>query len=111
MDIASIAGAVDVHPVHLARVFRRHHDCSPGEFLRRVRIQRACRLLAESPESLSAIAYETGYADQSHFTRHFKRAVGVPPGAYRRLVADAVDPGGRSPMGVGSVQDYPAASG
>lgn len=85
-DIASIAGAVDVHPVHLARVFRRHYDCSPGEFQRRVRIQRACRLLAESPESLSAIAYETGYADQSHFTRHFKRAVGVTPGAYRRLV-------------------------
>jgi AraC family transcriptional regulator len=86
MDIASIAAAVDVHPVHLARVFRRHHNCSPGEFLRRVRIQRACSLLAESGESLSAIAYETGYADQSHFTRHFKRAVGVTPGAYRRLV-------------------------
>lgn len=86
MDIAAIAGVVDVHPVHLARVFRRHYGCSPGEFMRRVRIRRACRLLAESPQSLTAIALETGHADQSHFTRHFKRAMGVTPGAYRRLV-------------------------
>lgn len=85
MDIAAIAAAVDIHPVHLARVFRRHHGCSPGEYLRRLRVLRACRLLTETDESLSAIAYGTGYADQAHFTRHFKRAMGVPPGAYRRM--------------------------
>ena len=85
MDIASIAAEVDVHPVHMARVFRRHHGCSPGEYLRRIRVRRACRLLTESRQSLSTIAYTTGYADQSHFTRHFKRAMGVTPGEYRRL--------------------------
>jgi len=36
---------------------------------------------------LSSIAYATGYADQSHFTRHFKRAMGVTPGRYRQLVS------------------------
>ena len=87
MDIAAIAAEVDIHPVHMARVFRRHHGCSPGEYLRRLRVRRACRLLADSDESLSAIAYAAGYADQSHFTRHFKRAMGVPPGAYRRLLS------------------------
>lgn len=87
MDIASIAAEVDVHPVYLARVFRRHYGCSPGERLRRIRIQRACRLLADSKEPLSSIAYATGYADQSHFTRHFKRAMGVTPGRYRQLVS------------------------
>jgi AraC family transcriptional regulator len=85
-DIASIAAEVDIHPVHLARVFRRHHGCSPGEYLRRVRVRRACALLAENRQSLAGIAYATGYSDQSHFTRHFKRAMGVTPGAYRRLV-------------------------
>jgi AraC family transcriptional regulator len=85
-DIASIAAEVDIHPVHLARVFRRHYGCSPGEYLRRIRVRRACALLAESRESLAGIAYRTGYSDQSHFTRHFKRAMGVTPGAYRRLV-------------------------
>lgn len=86
MDIAGIAAEVDIHPVHLARVFRRHHGCSPGEYLRRIRLRRACRLLADGSASLSAIAYATGYADQSHFTRRFKRAMGVTPGAYRRLM-------------------------
>ena len=87
MDIAGIAAEVDVHPVHMARVFRRHHGCSPGEYLRRLRVRRACRLLAETEQSLSSIAYGTGYADQSHFTRHFKRATGVTPGEYRRILA------------------------
>ncbi|MFW5946858.1 MAG: helix-turn-helix domain-containing protein [Gemmatimonadota bacterium] len=86
MDIAAIAAEVDVHPVHLARAFRRYHDCSPGEYLRRIRVRMACRRLAHTDESLSAIAYGTGYADQSHFTRHFKRAMGVTPGAYRRII-------------------------
>jgi AraC family transcriptional regulator len=85
-NIASIATAVGVHPVYMARVFRRHHDCSPGEYLRRLRVERACALLADSSETLTAVAYAAGYADQSHFTRHFKRATGVTPGVYRRLV-------------------------
>lgn len=86
MDIAAIAAEVDLHPVYLARAFRRHHGCAPGEYLRRIRVRRACRLLADSEESLSAIAYATGYSDQSHFTRHFKRAIGVTPGEYRRIL-------------------------
>ena len=88
MDIAGIAAEVEIHPVHMARVFRRHHGCSPGEYLRRLRVRRACRLLADTGRSLAAIAYHTGYADQSHFTRHFKRAMGVTPGVYRRIIAD-----------------------
>jgi len=86
MDISSIAQEVGVHPTHLSRVFRRHYGCSPGQYLRRLRIERACSLLAQSRKPLSTIALATGYADQSHFTRHFKRATGVTPGAYRDLL-------------------------
>lgn len=85
MDLASIAAEVDVHPVHMARVFRRHHGCSPATYLRRARVTTACRLLNETERSLTAVALATGHADQSHFTRAFKRSVGVPPGEYRRL--------------------------
>lgn len=91
MDITAIATAVDIHPVHLARVFRRHHGCSPAEYLRRIRVRRACELLARGGHSLSAIAYATGYADQSHFTRNFRRAVGTTPGEYRRLLRGNAD--------------------
>lgn len=85
-DIASLAAAVDIHPVHLARVFRRHHGCAPGEYLRRLRVRHACALLAETDDSLAAVALASGYADQSHLTRHLKRALGVTPAEYRRLV-------------------------
>lgn len=88
MDIASIAAEVDIHPVHLARVFRRHHGCSPGEYLRRIRVRAACRLLTDTDRPLTAIAFATGYTDQSHFTRSFKRSLGLPPGEFRRLTAD-----------------------
>ena len=86
MDIAGIAAEVEIHPVHLARVFRRHHGCSPAEYLRRVRIRRACDMLATAAP-LSGIAHANGWSDQSHFTRQFRRAVGVTPGEYRRLIA------------------------
>jgi AraC family transcriptional regulator len=85
MDLAAIAAEVDIHPVHMARVFRRHFGCSPGTYLRRLRVRQACRLLTETDRPLAHVALDLGYADQSHFTRTFKRSLGVPPGEYRRL--------------------------
>ena len=85
-DIAGLAAAVDIHPVHLARVFRRHHGCSPGVCVRRLRLRHACARLAESDDPIAAVALASGYADQSHLSRHVKRALGVTPAEYRRLV-------------------------
>ncbi len=85
MDLAAIAAEVDIHPVHMARVFKRHHGCTPGAYLRRLRNREACRLLAETDCPLARIALAMGFAGQSHFTRTFKRSLGVPPGQYRRL--------------------------
>ena len=55
-----------------------------GEYVRRQRIALACRSLAESDMPLADVAIEAGFADQSHFTRTFKRQLGVTPAAYRR---------------------------
>ena len=85
MSLASIAAEVEIHPVHVARVFRRHHGCTPAEYLRRLRVRRACHMLAAGRESLSAVAFANGFADQSHFTREFRRVVGLTPGVYRRI--------------------------
>jgi AraC family transcriptional regulator len=84
--VTDLADEAKVHPVHAARVFRRHHGCTIGEYQRALRIERARVALADERQPLSSIALATGFADQAHFTRRFKEAVGLPPGEYRKLV-------------------------
>jgi AraC family transcriptional regulator len=83
LTLAEIAEAVGVHPVYLARVFRAQYSCTIGEYTRQLRIELACRQLATSDTPLVAIALDAGFADQSHFTKTFKRLVGVTPGQFR----------------------------
>ncbi len=82
LTLAEIAGAVGVHPVHLARQFRRTFGCTVGEYVRRTRVEFACQALA-SDTPLSEIAMEAGFSDQSHLHRVFKRATGLTPRQYR----------------------------
>jgi AraC family transcriptional regulator len=83
--VSDLADEAGVHPVHAARVFRRHHGETITEYVRGLRIEHARRALLEGGRSLSSIAIATGFADQAHFSRRFKQVVGMPPGRYRRL--------------------------
>lgn len=84
--VAEIARAAGVHPVHLARTFREHHGMTIGEYVRKLRIEHACRQIATTDAPLSEIALAAGFCDQSHFSRTFKRVIGTTPAEYRRLV-------------------------
>jgi AraC family transcriptional regulator len=81
-----LAVGVGVHPVTLARAFRRAFGCTIGEYLRRLRIERAAEQLATGTQPLAEIALAAGFADQSHFSNVFRRRVGMSPSAYRREV-------------------------
>jgi AraC family transcriptional regulator len=83
-SLAELAGAAGVHPVTLARSFRRAFGCTVGEYLRRLRIERAAEQLAMGHEPLAEIALAAGFADQSHFSNVFRRRVGMSPSAFRR---------------------------
>ena len=85
LTIASVANSVGIHPVHLARSFRRHFRCSPGEFTRFCQLERAAFMLTRSDRSLCDIASESGFADQSQFSRAFARDLGIAPGEYRSM--------------------------
>ena len=94
LSLAEVARSADVHPVHLTRVFRRHLRCTPGDYLRRCRLDKAAALLDAGRSRLSDIAQACGYFDQAHFSRAFKRAYGMAPRAYREvcLVQDPQGP-------------------
>lgn len=85
-QIADVAEAVGVHPVHLARTFRRHYGASPSSYLRRLRLDWVATRLVSSDEPLFLLAKRAGFSDQSHLTRQFKRQTGLTPGQYRRQV-------------------------
>jgi AraC family transcriptional regulator len=74
---------VGVHPTHLGRVFRAHYGVSVGEYGRRFRLARAATELARTDMPVAVIATRAGFADQSHFTRLFKRYAGTTPARYR----------------------------
>ena len=93
-DLAEIAG---VHPVHLARGYRRWLGAAPGDRLRTRRLERAADLLMRGRDPIGEIALASGFCDQSHLNRQFVRAYGVTPGEFARLC-------GRRPE-VSTIQD------
>jgi AraC family transcriptional regulator len=84
LTMAALARAVNVHPVYLARAFRSRYGTSPSELVRALRLAWAAAELEAGDRAIGDIALEAGFHDQSHLTRAFHAARGLPPGAYRR---------------------------
>lgn len=85
LALDEIAQTVAVHAVHLARVFRKFHGCTVGDYVRQLRIEFASRELATTDHSLADIAAAAGFADQSHFSRTFKQHTRLLPTEFRNL--------------------------
>lgn len=82
---AELAKAAGTSSRSLERAFVREYGLSPQQYLRRLRIQTACRLLVGTRAPLARISSKCGFADQSHFTRDFRRLTGMTPRAYRLI--------------------------
>jgi len=89
VSLTVLAKEAGVHPVHVSRAFHRFCGCTIGDKIRRLRLQRACALMANSRLSLSTIAFEAGFSDQSHFVRVFRRSLRTTPGLYRQWILKA----------------------
>jgi transcriptional regulator GlxA family with amidase domain len=83
LRLTDLGRCADRHPVQISRQFRQHFGCTIGEYVRRVRIARAQILVTGTDRALADIALASGFADQSHFTKAFRRLTGVPPNRYR----------------------------
>ena len=85
-SVAELAALAGVHGSHLLRTFRRYHGTTVSGYARQRRLERARAAIATSTQTLSTIAVDAGFADQSHFTRLFRAAYGETPGQYARSV-------------------------
>jgi AraC family transcriptional regulator len=85
LRLADISHEVGMHPVHVAREFHRYYGTTIGQFRRQCRIDFACDKLARSKLPIVEIAFESGFAQQPHFTNVFKRLTGLTPCRYRKL--------------------------
>jgi len=85
LSLAELSKTLNIHPMHLSRDFQKHFHCNLGEYLRKLKIEKSLKLLNEF-ESLSELALECGFADQSHFIRCFKENIGITPLKYKKIL-------------------------
>jgi AraC-like DNA-binding protein len=85
ISLKQLSQDLDVNPAYLSREFSKYFDnLSFGDYIRKLRIEKAIDYLNNSGYSLTRIAYLTGFSDQSHFTRIFKKHTGQNPSVYRK---------------------------
>jgi AraC-like DNA-binding protein len=82
-SLSELAALTGLSQFAVLRAFRAQTGLPPHAYLNQVRVRRA-RGLLDRGHPPAEVAAATGFADQAHLTRHFKRVVGVPPGAYQR---------------------------
>jgi AraC-like DNA-binding protein len=85
ISLQDLSGLCNLSPFHLIRVFGESVGVSPHIYLKQVRVKRAKELLTRGL-TLAFVAQETGFADQSHFSRHFKQITGLTPGKYSNFI-------------------------
>lgn len=85
VPLQELALLLQVHPVTISKYFPRYFHCTLGEYLRKIRIEKAIGLVQTDGLPLTAVAHRCGFFDQSHFIRAFKNMTGFLPGAYKKL--------------------------
>ncbi|MEQ9463236.1 MAG: AraC family transcriptional regulator [Haliea sp.] len=84
LTLAGLAGVAGTSPAHLIQLFKRDTGSTPKQYLRRLRIAAAERLLVSTGLSVGEIGYRVGFANPQHFSRVFSQHCGVSPGEWRR---------------------------
>src|SRR5262249_865833 len=90
LTLEEVARQIEIHPIHLSRVFRKRYRCTMAEYMNRLRVQFICRALEGGWADLAGLAAEAGFADQSHMGRVFKLLTGQTPAQFRRFLHSEV---------------------
>jgi AraC-like DNA-binding protein len=85
LNLDDLSAATGVHPGTISYYFPKYFSCTLGHYLRKLKIDRALTFIKSSEKSLTEVAYECGFYDQSHFIRTFKTYTGWLPTQYHKL--------------------------
>jgi len=86
-DLKKISTDLELNPSYLSREFSKYfEDLNFGDYIRKIRIEKAINLIQNSNYTLTEISYLTGFSDQSHFTRIFKLHTGENPSSFRKKI-------------------------
>lgn len=85
LSLHETAHLLNIHPVHLSRSFKKYFHCTLGEYVRRIRVEKALYEVLEGNRSFTGIAHDCGFTDQSHFIRTFKSYLGMNPSSYKKI--------------------------
>lgn len=86
LNLQYLSNQLGVHPVHISRTAPKFLSSSLGAYIRQLKIKKALPLLLDSNYSLTQIAYQSGFSDQSHFNRVFKFYFNMNPSSYRKKI-------------------------
>lgn len=86
LSLQYLAEQLNIHPVHISRAVPKYFSMSLGEYIRQNKIKKTIPLLLNKDQSLTSIAYDVGFSDQSHFNRVFKSAFDMNPSLYRKNI-------------------------
>ncbi|SRR5579871_335590 len=84
LNLATLARSAGLSPFHFGRMFKAYTGVPPHQYLMRIRVEEAKRLLRDSTRSVTDVCYEVGFRNLSHFIATFRARTGVTPGRYRR---------------------------
>ena len=86
LSVPVVAGQVDVSPSYLTALFQKNLHISPGEYIRRVKLQESKEMIRENALNFTEIAQALEYSTVHHFSRQFKEKFGITPSEYARSV-------------------------
>lgn len=86
ITVTEMAKLADVHPVTLSKEFPKFFNCTFGDYMRKLRLERSLDLLKKASMSLDAIALDCAFYDSSHYINTFKAFYGMTPSVYRKLL-------------------------
>ncbi|GAC1306464.1 MAG: hypothetical protein NVSMB24_16840 [Mucilaginibacter sp.] len=87
LSLQQVSEELEINPAYLSREFSKYFEnLTFGDYIRKMRIEKAIHFMKTASYSLTEIAYLTGFSDQSHFNRIFKKQMGENPSSYKKTM-------------------------